>query len=631
MEIIDTARIRLSELYKDSVDFVKYTYNSASEYFSMASPLGQLLQVLNNIGRMILYYIEDSITELNILTASRDKNIKGLVALTGHNPSRGMASRGTIKLRFNGTNIDLYGNTVVIPNYAQITSLINNLTYTIILPGEEARIDLTSINNFLNVNIVQGSLEYQQVTGTGDPMLSFNIQSKKGTIIDNFFVNIYVDGKLWSIKESILDMSYLEESVMVKTGVSGGIDVFFGNGYQGKVPKMGSTILIEYLTTEGQGGNLLGQEINEVTAWKFKTSGYGLNSEEIDLNKILNISIEKDIIFGTNEEPIYMSRLLAPKMSKSFVLANADNYIYFLRRLNLFTVIDAIPGFRTFEDSFALNKYNFYKTSSENKSEEYRKLISTVGKDSDVAIEKYNELKEVDRLVIFWQNKINEQKQDDNTVYLFLVPDVNKRISSNENYYTCNLNSFILSDNEKLGILNMIEESGQRILTIDNAILDLKYPKFVLNISLVIFEGYELNTISEDIISKTSEYFLQNTRRDRIPVSDLIRIIEGVEGVDSVSVSFDAAKENLDIYGNHYGLDDYGDVILERYIEDAFGNKVPVKDIYPIFRGGWESYKELYYEDSLTKEKLSNVNIKLRGITPIDLNSLNNKTIVENI
>jgi hypothetical protein len=631
MSMIKTARIRLSELYQDSINFVKTSYDSVGKYFSMASPMGQLLQVILNLGRMILYYIEDSITELNINTASRPDSVRGLASLTGHNPSRGQAARGTLRLTYNGEKIDMYGNTVVIPNYTKVTSTVNGLIYTIVLSGEEVRLDLTSLTNFVNVNIVQGSLEYQQATGTGDPLQSFNFQNKKGASIDNYFVNIFVDGKRWEKRDSILDMIRNEESVMVKTGQSGGIDIFFGSGYNGKIPPLGSTILVEYLLTDGESGNLKTPSSESRENWKFETKGYSLNSQEVDLNKIIRIGIEKPILFGATEEPIYLTRLLAPHVSRSFVLANTNSYIYFLRKLNMFTIIDALPGFATFEDRYALDKYNQARTVYENVNEEYRNLISTIGANADKTMEKKTELDAAQNQVYYWQGKINEQKQDDNTVYLYLVPDVNKRIAANQNYYTCNLDSFILTGAEKRGILDLIEESGQRVLTVDNAIMNLKYPKFVLNVSLIIYEGFELNTIREQIISKTSDYFLKNTRRDRIPASDVVRIIENIDGVDSVTVWFDADLKNFEIYGSGYGIDDYGDILLERYVDDAFGNKVPVRDLYPLIRGGWESSNGVYYDDSIAKEKLSNVNIQLRGITPVDLNSVTNKTIVSNL
>lgn len=631
MSVIKTARIRLSELFQDSINFIKASYDNVGQYFSMASPMGQLLQTILNMGRMILFYVEDSITELNINTASRPSSVKGLAALTGHNPSRGQAARGTLRFNYNGEKIDVYGNTVVIPNYTKLVCSINGLTYTVVLPGEEARIDLTSINNYIECDIVQGTIEYQQGTGTGDPLQSFNFQNKKGSIIDNYFVNVYVNGKRWDKRDSIIDMGYQEETVLVQTGQSGGIDVFFGNGFQGKIPPLGSTILVEYLLTAGEPGNIQTPSSQNFENWKFETKGYSLNSQEVDLNKILKVSISKDIIFGALEEATYMTRLLAPHTSRSFVLANTTNYIYFLRKLNIFTIVDAIPGFATFEDKFALDKFNMATTTYEKLKVEYSNLLSTVGSKSQKSIDKKKELDLAQNQVYYWKKALEEQKKEDNTVYLYLVPDVNKRISTNQNYYTCNLNSFILSDYEKRGILDLIEESGQRVITVDNAIMELKYPRFVLNVSLIIYQGYELNSIREIIISKTSDYFLKNTRRDRIPASDIVRIIENIDGVDSVTVWFDADAANLDIYIDNYGIDNYGDIILERSVFDAFGNSVGIRDIYPLIRGGWESSQGIHYDDSIAKDKLSNVNIQLRGITQVDLNSKTNKTIVSSL
>lgn len=630
-EFFKTSRIRFSELYQDAINFVKGTYEDVGQYFTMASPMGQLLQITLHLGRMILYYIEDSVTELNINTATRPKNVKGIATITGHNPSRAMAARGTLRFTYNGEKLDIYGNTITIPNYTQITSVTNGLTYTIVLPGEEARLDLTSINNYIDVNVMQGKVEYQQATGTGDPLQSYNFQNKKGAGIDNFFVNVYVDGKMWEKRKSILDMGFDEESVMVKTGQTGGIDLFFGTGYNGKVPRLGATILVEYLLTDGEPGNIKTPSANSLNNWKFETKGYALNGEEVDLNKVLKATIKNDILFGTLEEPLYLTRLLAPHMSRSFTLANADNYIYFLRKLNMFTIVDVIPGFATFEDRYALDKYNQAQTQYENVSDQYRKLIATVGANSEQTINKKTELDNAQNEVYKWKGILEEQKKDDNTVYLFLVPDVNKRISSAQNYYTCNIDAFKLTANEKTAILDLIEESGQRIITVDNAIMTLRYPRFVLNLSLIIFEGYELDVVREQIVSKTSDYFLKNTRRDRIPISDIVRVVENIDGVDSVTAWFDADVNNQTIYQSGYGIDDYGDILLERYVDDAFGNKVPVKDIYPLIRGGFTSSNGVEYDDSLVKDKLSTLNINLRGITPVDFNSTNNKTIVSNL
>ena len=85
MNIFKESRIKLNELYQDSINFISNTYGNVGQYFSMASPMGQLLQNVLNYGRMILFYIEDSITELNILSLTEthhrqklQRNLKGM-------------------------------------------------------------------------------------------------------------------------------------------------------------------------------------------------------------------------------------------------------------------------------------------------------------------------------------------------------------------------------------------------------------------------------------------------------------------------------------------------------------------------------------------------------------------------
>jgi hypothetical protein len=636
--IFRTSRIRFSELYQDSINFISNTYGNVGQYFTIASPMGQLLQVMLNYGRMILFYIEDSITELNIRTATRPSSVKGLASLTGHNPSRSMAARGTLTLQYNGQPLETYSSTVLIPNYTTLKNQSNGLTYTIVLPGEQIRMDLTNKNNFVDVNILQGTIEYQQATGTGDALQSFNFSSKKGASVDNYYVNVYVNGKQWPKQDSILDMGFDQEGVMIKTGQSGGVDIFFGNGFNGKVPPLGSTILVEYLITDGQSGNLNDQQENAKDQWTFTSTGYALNNEEVDLNKVLKVSVKNSILFGTLDEPLYLTRLLAPRMSRSFVLANANNYIYFLRKLNQYSIIDAIPGFATFDDQYALDKYNQATTRYEQINQEYLNIIATYGEDSQRAKNKKVELDAAKNLQRQAQIVLNEQKKDDNTVYLFLVPDVNKRITPGENYFTCpapknpqESSPFRMGEDEKTALLDLIEESGQRVVTVDNPILDIQYPRFVVNMSMLLWEGYEYDSVRQDIVIALSNYFLKNTRRDRIPVSDIVRVVEGIDGVDSVNVWFDADKDNFNIYRTHYGIDDYGDIILERYVKDAWNNNVPVRDIYALFRGDFEGVNGTYYYDGTDKNRLSTVNIQVRGFTPKDLNQENNQAILNNV
>ena len=163
LKIFDKAKITYNELYNSAKNFLQKQYDQVNQVFTNASPFGQLLSVILDLGRLILYYIEDSITELNINTANRANSIYGLSRLTGHNPTRAIAASGNILLTYNNENININGNTVIIPNYTKIKCLDNNLPYLIQLTTDDIRF-LLSPNNSIEVNIVQGEYEAKEKT-----------------------------------------------------------------------------------------------------------------------------------------------------------------------------------------------------------------------------------------------------------------------------------------------------------------------------------------------------------------------------------------------------------------------------------------------------------------------------------
>ena len=95
----------------------------------------------------------------------------------------------------------------------------------------------------------------------------------------------------------------------------------------------------------------------------------------------------------------------------------------------------------------------------------------------------------------------------------------------------------------------------------------------------------------------------------------MIKIIEGVDGVDSVSVYFDADENNRIYFGEgNYGIDDYGDIVLTRNLSDRIGNVYDINDVRPLFRGGFTSINGVYYDDNLDS-MAGPINISLRGKT----------------
>ena len=160
----------------------------------------------------------------------------------------------------------------------------------------------------------------------------------------------------------------------------------------------------------------------------------------------------------------------------------------------------------------------------------------------------------------------------------------------------------MLSANEKEKIYNLIESSGQKILTVINKIVDPIVKRYVVNVNIRSYEGYSQDVIRQSVISKCSDYFLKNRRRDKITKSDLTAIIESVEGVDSVNVWFVSEEnETFKIKAENKnkpdkGLDEYGDVMINR-------------GEYALFRGGWKDRTGLEYFDNTDPSKPGSINI----------------------
>jgi hypothetical protein len=525
-------------MYSDVKEYLTTTFQQAGEVFSPASAYGQILSVVLDMGKLILYYIEDSITELNIYTATREISVKSLARIAGHNPTRAISANGTLILSYSGEQIDMYGNTVIIPNYTRLVNNGTGLPYLIVLNTEETRLELVAKKS-IEVKLFQGEVESQQVTGTGLPLQSYSVNPKRGYQVDNGFINVYVNNEKWRVYDSMYDIPFEAKGVLVKTGINGGLDVYFGNSYFGSIPALGATIRIEYLTNAGNAGNIFD---NSQPNFSFTDDGFDLAGDTVDLNTALNVRVGLPINFGADSEPVYLTRVLAPKTSRAYVLANADNYVYFLEKFNMFSVIDAFSSFN----------------------------------DNDFT--------------------------DDNVVYLFLIPDVNKRKPSNADYFNIPINLFLLSAEEKTKIYNLIEESGQKILNTVVKIVDPIVKKYVVNISVRTYEGYSKDIIRQSIVSKCSDYFLKNRRRDKIPKSDLVSIIESVSGVDSVNVWF-VCEENevfksdpVNAEAPPVGLDEYGDVLIGR-------------GEYALIRGGWNDRTGFTYYDSTDASKPGSINV----------------------
>lgn len=557
------SRLAIELLIKDTIEYTVTTFKQGRTNFTVASAYGQIIFVTQNIAQLILYYIEDSITELNIRTATRSNSVYGLATLAGHNPTRAVGATGEISLLAkNPGTTDVPSGIVVIPNFTKIKCKNNGLDYILDLPTDDIRISANGNNNGITIGIIQGTIETQTFTGTGDPLQSVGASIQQTALVDNFFVNVYVNGEKWKKYDSIYDIPRNGKGYVIRNGITSGIDVFFGNTNFGLQPPLGSEINVEYLVTSGQIGNITLTD-TEDALYEWTDTGFTIFGDDIDLNETFLIKNVNAPDFGTNPEPLALTRLVAPKVSRSLVLANPDNYIIFFEKFNLFSIIDA------------------FTTPADNNID------------------------------------------DDNVIYVFLIPDVRKRMKSNENYFTIEESRFVLSTNQKNKVLDYIERSGSKIVTTIVTLLDPVFSRYVINIALIIFQGNSEESIRQVVLQRLSDYFVQIRRRDRIPRSDLISIIEGIDGIDTVNISIVSERDELDFIKwseltdsqkltipqpTPTALDEFGDIIIKQ------------RDL-PIIKGGWNDRRGITYETGINEDKPSAVNIIIKDVVPKTYNT----------
>jgi len=539
--------VNAGDLYRESTQFLQQKFKNKGEIFTLASPFGQLLVVLHNLTELILFYIEDSITELNIYEANRPSSVYSLAALAGHSPSRAISSVGTINIK-PGAKIDFTkvpGNKLIFTKYMNINCENNGLNYVLEMAGDESRLDMNGTTG-LNFTIRQGRLQQQVISGTGIAFQSIQLGYPNNFLIDQFLVNVYVNGERWQVYQSMLDIPRNSNGYVCKTGITNGLDIYFGNGSFGKIPENGAEIIIEYLITEGSVGNINTDSLSELI-FTFTDTALNTIGEEITLSDMVTVTCINAPNFGTDPESLALTRLIAPKASKNFALVNIENYEVLMRKLQMFSSI-----------------------------------------------------------------RVTLDPLDNRVINIFLVPDITKIFARGVDYFNLIENRFKLTEFQKTELLKYIKKSGTEMVSTTVRLLDPNPKKYALNISLVTFADFDKDSIKSQITDQIGTYFINNTRKDRVPKSDLIKLIEGIDGVDSVSIQIIGEENERSAIANPtlsnpplVGLDEFNDIIVE-------------PNEFAIIRGGFKDRSGNTYEAGLSDDKLCAINIFFRSQTRLN-------------
>lgn len=598
-------KLRFSQLFDTSVNIIKNVYRNTNNAFSISSPYGLLHRVILNLSQLIFFYIEDSITESNIITASRPESIFGLAQLAGYKPTRSISANGEVylipKQSYNAT-----ANFITILNYTQIRCLTNGKIYILFFKEPNIKLEISKTKSALDFQLVQGEVFSQRFTGTGIELQSFLVEQKFSTFIDEFFFNVYVNGEKWTKYEHLQDIPRDAKGFLVRNVPGGnGLSIVFGNNTWGKIPDPGNEIIVEYIRNVGAAGNVY--DINSAQ-FEFKDSGYDEFGNEVNLNELFKLELKTQLVFGKSPDNVEIVKFNMPRVSRNFVLSNEDNYRSFFEKFNTFSKI------KIFKKQ---DIYNLYV---------------------------------------------------DNILKILLVPDIKKRFKTSDNYFTVNKSIFSLSEYEKFKILQFLDESGQKILGVYPTLLDPTFKKYGIEVNLMTYKGYDKNVIKNNIVKIVGDYLTLFNRTDYFPKSDLIALIENIPGVDSVNVEFvseELEKElflateasliagssvfktlerqvyirqlfTLDVeYANPNAWQKRLEYIINQpemiefisTIFDSNGDLILNEEEIPLFRGGWKDRFGKEREDIINYEKRTNFNINIQKEVPYDGTIKKNKKI----
>ena len=545
--------------------YLKNEYAKADILFTNSSPYGQVLGVVENLHQLSLLYLKNAIKQFDLSNpnALNEKIIRNAAILAGHNPGRAISATGTLKFTLK-TNIDLDkelpGGRITFKNRMPIKNKTNGLEYSFNIGTEKVTYKVTPNFQFF-IPIIQGKWLNTTFTGTGTINQSYSVNIRGQRDVENFNYEVLVNGEFWSVKKHLYELLPDEKACVVRTGFDGGIDIIFGNGGFGMIPKIGEIIQVNYIETSGAVGNIFRRTFND---WKFIEDAIDGFGRTIDPTKIFDISIYTDINFGADKENLLFTRNILPIVSNNFVLGLPQQYAYEIKKLGVFSHVNAY--------------------------EEY------------------------------------------GITYIVATPNIKLFKSQNANYFTVDKRAFELDNYEKSKIDKYLRTAGNIQLTKKYVITNPVLSYYVMNVFIVTYSDSSIQSVSNEIIDKVSEYFLDFNKMDRVPKADLIKEIISLYDIHSVDIQFVSRKNEEYHKAQITRIQNKRNLSSSRLnvnvsvkpdpgynpndkkgLDPVLGDILFDPNEIPIIRGGWYDRNDVYYSDNIDDKGLKSINIISRG------------------
>lgn len=546
--------------------FLKDEYNKANVLFSAASPYGQILTVVENLHQLSLLYLKNAIGQFDLSQANsnNERVIRNAAISAGHNPGRGISATGTLKFTLKSSadiEKEIPGARITLRNKLLLKNKTNSLNYSFNIGNETITHRVTPNYQFF-VPIIQGEWKVKNYTGDGTSLQTLSVSEIGRKDIENFNVEVSVNGDYYSLKKHLFEMLPGEKACVVRTGFNGGIDIIFGNEGFGTIPLIGTLIEVKYLCTDGGLGNIFRRTVND---FKFIDDIISADGEVINVDKVFDINIYTDINFGADKESLLFTKNILPIVSNNFVLGLPQQYAYEIKKLGVFSHVNAYEKSGTI---FIVATPNIRLFKSQN-ADYFSIDIKAFELDN------------------YEKSKIDKYLRTGGNIQLTRKYKVVSPVIS---YYTMNVFYMSYSDatDESVNaqVLDKISEYFLSLSRID------RIPK--LDIIRELSTITDIHSVDLQFISKKNEdYHSENI----LIASNKINKYTSSYNTD---ISTAALVPGYDPYSVS-GLDPVlGDIIFE-------SNEIPV------IRGGWYDRNGVYYSDGIDGNGLRSVNLIKKG------------------
>lgn len=327
MKILDTLSMTFERYMTQVKSYMQENVPNFSR-IGNSSVIGQLINVIGASVNNVMIYLQDAFAEQNKYTAQRKKSIYGLAAQTGFNASLGYAAGMNFRMTYMPNNVnDL---TYILKNKTKVLCTQNGLTYNIILPQENVIFTTAKDMSSKQIYAVEGTFETQEFISTGGQLYSINVVFNGDCDIS--YTEVYVNDELWTRRESLYDMAADGKEYVIHTSLNKGFDIIFGNDNFGRSLKVDDKITVNYLTHNGELGNI---DYSLPVSIVFSDPIVDASGNEIDADEVFNIEIaERPANNGTYSDKTDFVKEMIGYNSRAMVLADEKNYKLYLSRIS---------------------------------------------------------------------------------------------------------------------------------------------------------------------------------------------------------------------------------------------------------------------------------------------------------